>query len=190
VTEQKNNSLAEARDKYRQLRSETYRDTVHELRRAFPEIYGQLRISEITKDALSEFKSWDIEKRYVNWDWPEQSKIVQGKRPSYWEMAIWNKSSLCGLVLGSPSRRRSRLYIEGIEGAPTSHALKGHVLTIALLAAERYADLIGCDEVWIVNPESALLASYLRAGYNPKLFSKFLARVFGTKTFATKNLRG
>lgn len=190
MAEQKKNSLAEARDKYRQIRSETYRDTVVDLRKVSYETYAHLQISEITSNAISEFKTWDIYQRYVTWDWLEQCKIARKKRPSYWEMAIWNKGSLCGLVLGTTSRRRSRLYIEGIEGAPTSHPLKGHILAIALLSTERYADNIGCEEVWVVDPAEELLASYEKAGYNPRLFSKFLARVFGTKTFATKKLRG
>ncbi|PEH90050.1 hypothetical protein CRM82_16935 [Comamonas terrigena] len=110
------------------------------------------------------------------------------KRPSYWEMAIWHKNTLCGLVLGKPSQKRTRLYIEGIEGNPAQHPLKGKIIAIALIASEMYADSIGCDQVWLVEPDPLLLDTYKRAGYNLVLPNKLLKRVFRLKSFATKEL--
>ena len=101
-------------------------------------------------------------------------------------MAIWHKQTLCGLILGGPSRRRNRLYIEGIESNPENHPFKKSIIPIALLASERYAEAIKSKEVWLVSPPEVLIDRYIQAGYTVKPPNKFLARVLRSKTFATK----
>jgi hypothetical protein len=149
--------------------------------------FGSLTITGITPHALETFQSqWDHDLRVVDWDWHEEVKTWRRRRPSYWEIAIWHKQTLCGLVLGGPSRRRGRLYVEGIEGNPGSNPLKKHIIPIALLASERYAALIGSKEVWLVNPEPKLLDIYARAGYLHRPPNKFLAKALRMKSHAVK----
>ena len=146
-----------------------------------------LQIKAITPHALEAFTSdWNHALRLVDWDWEDQQRRWRRRRPSYWEMAIWHKQTLCGLVIGGPSRRRSRLYVEGIEGNPEPHPLKTHIVRVALLGSERYAEAIGCKEVWIVDPAEGLLDLYKNFGYAIRLPNKFLAKVLRQKRFAVK----
>lgn len=149
--------------------------------------YAQLTITSITEHALSSFRSqWNSGLRMVDWDWEHELAIWRKRRPSYWDMAIWHKQTLCGLVLGGPSRRRSRLYVEGIEASPENNPFKSLIIPIALLASERYAELINSKEVWLVEPAEALIDRYTKAGYTVRPPNKFLAKILRKKTFATK----
>lgn len=172
-------------EKYRKIREEVHRATVMVLRQRLP----HLQITAITPRALDFFNLvWRREVRRVDWDWEYQQRCWRKKRPSYWEMAIWHKQILCGLVMGGPSRRRSRLYIEGIEGSPEQHPLKTHIIRIALIGSERYAATIGCKEVWLIEPAEGLLDLYVQFGYTVRPPNKFLAKVFRQKTFAVKSV--
>lgn len=182
--------LASAINKYQLKRTETYSSAVRTLRSVphLKEQFSHVRISEMREHVFDALRGWDHSQRKVNWKWAEEREAVRMKRPSYWEMAIWHRQTLCGLVLGKPSQKRSRLYIEGIEGNPSAHPLKGQIIPIALLASEMYAQSIGCAEVWLVEPHELLLDRYERAGYNLMLRHKLIKKVFGAKSFATKTL--
>lgn len=186
----KTSDLGSAIEKYQQLRSEAYSSAIRVLRlESTSTTFAKLTISEIREHAVEAYRMhWNHAARRVRWDWPKEREIVKMKRPSYWEMAIWHRQTLCGLVLGKPSQKRSRLYIEGIEGNPSQHPLKGQIIPIALIASEMYADSIGCEEVWLVEPDPALLDTYAKAGYHLRLPNKLLKKVFGLKSFATKEL--
>lgn len=161
------------------------------LRSRAAESFHHLTITDITLRAINAFKSqWDHRARRHSWAWDQEVLIWRKKRPSQWEMAIWHKQTLCGLVVGGPSRRRSRLYVEGIEGNPSSHPLKGHIIAIALLASERYAEHIRCKELWLVDPEEELLDSYRSAGYDVRPSNKLLAKFLRRKRFAVKRIEG
>lgn len=190
TTLKKNSDLGSTIGRYQQLRSEAYSSAIRFLRMDdTTSAFSSLTISAIREHAVEALRQqWDHGLRRVRWNWPEEREIVKMKRPSYWEMAIWHRQTLCGLVLGKPSQKRSRLYIEGIEGNPSPHPLKGKITPIALLASEMYANLIGCEEVWLVEPDPALLDTYARAGYHLRLPNKLLKKVFGLKSFATKEL--
>ena len=103
-------------------------------------------------------------------------------------MAIWHKQTLCGLVVGGPSRRRIRLYVEGIEANPEENPLKSQIIPIALLASEQYAGVIGCEEIWLVEPAEALTNLYIKAGYNIRLPNKFIARILRQNRYAVKKI--
>ncbi|BBL25337.1 hypothetical protein [Comamonas terrigena] len=188
--EKKDPDLNNAVTKYQQIRVETYSAAVRQLRMTTTDsAFESLTISEIRDRAAEAYlQHWNHSLRRVRWKWLEMREQLRMKRPSYWEMAIWHKNTLCGLVLGKPSQKRTRLYIEGIEGNPAQHPLKGKIIAIALIASEMYADSIGCDQVWLVEPDPLLLDTYKRAGYNLVLPNKLLKRVFRLKSFATKEL--
>lgn len=182
-------SLVEVENKYKKCRETAHRCTVKALRAGSDPRANHLTITGLTEHAISTFKqNWNQSARMVDWDWEELTAKTRRKKPSFWEMAIWHKQTLCGMVLGYPSRRRSRLYVEGIEGNPESNPLKSAIIPIALLCSERYAESIGCSEVWLVSPAPALVDLYARAGYNLRLPSNFLARVFRKTTFAVKKV--
>lgn len=177
------NPLSAAEERYRKDREEIHRKTVMTFRQSLQ----HLQITSITTRALESLSStWNCGLRTVDWDWGYQQRVWRKRRPSYWEMAIWHKQTLCGLVLGGPSRRRSRLYVEGIEGNPSTTPLKTHIIPIALIGSEMYASSIGCKEVWLVDPAEGLLDRYVKAGYTIKSPNKFLAKVLRQKRFAVK----
>lgn len=180
-------NLREVEEKYRELREKAHRSTVMKFREIGDSKFAHLTITPITPHALGALNSqWTQSERLVSWVWEEQANLWRKKRPSHWEMAIWHKQTLCGLVLGGPSRRRSRLYVEGIEGHPVGNPLKAQIIPIALSASERYAESVGCKEVWLVEPAESLLDLYQRAGYNLKLPNKFLAKVLRLNRYAVK----
>lgn len=179
----------EAVQKYRSRRESVHRSVLMDLRRsaAAPKFH-HVTLTEVTERALEFCESkWTTSDRKVSWNWREELKKWKAKRPSHWEMAIWHKQILCGLVLGGPSRRRSRLYVEGIEGHPIQHPLKQQIIPIALVASERYAVHIGCKEIWLVDP-GELLDLYKKAGYHLRPPNKFLAKILRLKPHAVKSL--
>lgn len=180
--------LTSAINKYQLKRSETYSNVIRSLRGEDEEQFAHIKISEMREHVFDAYRSWDHSQRRVSWRWEEERETARMKRPSYWEMAIWHRQTLCGLVLGKPSQKRSRLYIEGIEGNPSGHPFKGLIIPIALIASEMYAHSIGCKEVWLVEPHEDLLDRYQQAGYNLMLRHKLIKKVFGAKSFATKTL--
>lgn len=182
----KNTALHSAEATYRAHREAVHRSTVMALRKRDASKFTPLTITAITEHALSSFRSqWNHDLRVVDWDWEVELATWRKKRPSYWDMAIWHKQTLCGLVLGGPSRRRSRLYVEGIESNP-ENPFKKFIIPIALLASERYAETIKSKEVWLVSPHEALVDTYISAGYTVRPPNKFLAKILRSKTFATK----
>lgn len=179
------NTLSVAEKKYRDARENTHRRTVMLLRGNLQ----HLQVTAITPHAIYAFSAtWNHGLRRVDWDWEGQQKIWHKRRPSYWEMAIWHKRTLCGLIIGGPSRRRSRLYVEGIEGNPSSTPLKTHILRVALFASEMYAEAIGCREVWVVEPAKELHDLYVAFGYNVRLPNKLLSKVLRRTSYAVKSV--
>ncbi len=186
---QKYVSLADVEQKYKQQREEVHRSIVMRLRSNDAGKFSHLTITAITQRAFDVYDTqWNQVVRRVSWNWPKEVIHWRRKKPSYWEMAIWHKQTLCGLVLGGPSRRRSRLYVEGIEALPEENPFKSQIIPIALLASEQYAVSIGCEEVWLVDPPDALLPSYIKAGYNVRLPNKFFARIFRKTRMAIKKV--
>ena len=187
--ETKNSSLLKAVQKYRHKRENVHRAVLMDLRQSGTSTkFHHVTLTEITERALEFFEqNWVTSGRRVSWNWREELVKWKTRRPSHWEMAIWHRQTLCGLVLGGPSRRRSRLYVEGIEGYPAPHPLKRQIIPVALIAAERYAVDIGCKEIWLVDP-GPLLDLYVKAGYHLRPPNKFLAKVLRLKAHAVKTL--
>lgn len=77
------------------------------------------------------------------WDWDQIARI-QPHNADNLELAIWSDEILCGLMVGHVSKRRTRLLLDVIEGAPfIPHPLQGRVLDIGVLVAEYYAKVSG-----------------------------------------------
>lgn len=80
-------------------------------------------------------------------------------------MAAWHEHHLCGLLIARTTSSKKTLYIEGIEGAPYSHPLKGSVILICIDAAEKYAQMLGANEIRIRDPDPAVVQAYTNQGY-------------------------
>lgn len=150
-----------AEEKYRRYRADVYA----ELSRP-GESSRKIRLEPITAAALKTFKEvWLLHDRRVDWNWPEEVEIWRRKCPSRLEMSVWHENHLCGLLIARTSSNRKKLYIEGIEGAPYHHPLKGSVIPICISAAETYAGMIDAMEVRVRDPDPAVESSYIELGY-------------------------
>ena len=99
------------------------------------------------------------------WDWPQLAQSCVAK-PEAFHLAIWSQTILCGLAVGRPSRAKSSLTVEFIEGSPEpSHPLKGSILALTIVAADAYARAIGCLMLRISEPAPGLLPIYAEFGF-------------------------
>ena len=99
------------------------------------------------------------------WDWPQLALSYLAK-PEAFHLAIWSQTLLCGLAVGRPSRARSLLTVEFIEGSPEpSHPLKGSILALTIVAADAYARAIECLTLRISEPAAGLLPIYAEFGF-------------------------
>jgi hypothetical protein len=108
---------------------------------------------------------WLLHERRVNWDWPAEVALWRSKCPSRLEMSVWHEHHLCGLLIARTTSSKKILYIEGIEGAPYSHPLKGLVIPACIAASEAYAAMLGAKEVRVQAPDPAVVPAYCELGY-------------------------
>ena len=88
-------------------------------------------------------------------------------------LAIWYGSDLCGLALGHASRSRaggvrhtvSLTYVERRPEPPTV-PLRGHVIPLAIAAAQNYGYALGSSRLLLRHPDRNLLWYYLLLGFD------------------------
>jgi hypothetical protein len=118
------------------------------------------------------------------WDW---ARIVaaQPRSPDNLDLAIWSGDVLCGLMVGRPSRSRTRLLLELVEGAPfVPHPLQGRVLDVSLLVAEYYARGVGARRLRLMNPLRGMQGRYIaRYGFGPAVAA-------GRQTYQEREVTG
>jgi len=132
-------------------------------------VTSRFKLDGIGSSALQAFAQvWKTHGRLVQWDWLIETMHWKKKQHARLELAIWHGMHLCGLMLGSTSKRKKILYIRGIEGAPYKHPLKGSVVPICIEVAEAYAALLGSEEIHILSPHPKLVPLYTKLGYNFK----------------------
>jgi hypothetical protein len=151
-----------AERKYAGFRSATFKDVSRRM-----QLSKRYKLDEINPQAIKTYKEvWMAEERLVDWDWPREVARFQRNCTSRIELAIWQEKHLCGLMVGNTSKQKNILYVQGIEGAPYKHPLKGEVIPLCIEVAESYAKSIGCTELRIINPEPAVMPLYAELGYN------------------------
>jgi hypothetical protein len=92
------------------------------------------------------------------WDWVA-SRELHRNDPSVFGAAILIGERLCGLALATVSNAAVRVNL--LEGDPRPDCmLKGHVLRIILEASACYAQLLGRDELHVLDPVEGLIATY------------------------------
>lgn len=101
---------------------------------------------------------WDWERMYH--DYHSHSGVKR------FDIALSAGGVLSALCYGIPSRRKLTLKLHAISRRPYDNPLQGKILTIILFAADAYARLLGCEELWICNPMNEKLVDvYQRYGY-------------------------
>ncbi len=82
------------------------------------------------------------------------------------DVALSAGGVLSALCYGAPSRKKLTLKLHAISRRPYDNPLQGKILTIILFAADAYARLLGCEELWICNPMNEKLVDvYQKYGY-------------------------
>jgi hypothetical protein len=92
------------------------------------------------------------------WDWIA-SRELHRNDPSVFGAAILIGERLCGLALATVSNAAVR--VNPLEGDPSPDcALKGDVLRIILEASACYAQVLGREELHVLDPVEGLIATY------------------------------
>lgn len=118
--------------------------------------------------------------------WGEQASLFPWEEVCYWkandlrgfDLSIWYGADLCGLCYASP--RKSRLCIKVIllESNPdNAHPLEGEIASLALTAIDFYARMLGCREIEIQEPVSAVRPLYEALGFSDTADGRLVIRV-------------
>jgi hypothetical protein len=151
----------QAEVKYRDLRTIAYELTLEQLPYQDREA---ISLGEIT-DAASVALNRRQDSRTVDWDWRFGVGSYRKRYPNRFELAIWYNRALCGLSLGRPSFRGTRVRLDFVERVPGENPLAGRVVPVALTAYEIYARLIGASQVRIMDPLRGLVDYYSSFNY-------------------------
>ena len=136
-----------------------------------------LRLLPINDDALQQAEElWTLPPlaqadRPPVFDW---RKIYQQVRasPRRFDMAIWNGSLLCGLMVGKAFRGKMNQHVDSnvtirfLQSAPPAvNVLRGNIALIAIEAAENYATVLGKRYVYVKSPLHEVMTLYTGLGF-------------------------
>jgi hypothetical protein len=161
-------AYAAARDRHARIRSDAYavaRDNALQQQLCGPELwYG-----DIDAHALAVWKeAWTgvHPSGAGRWNWPALVEQLP-KRAAVLPVAIWYGNDLCGMAVGHASRsrfNRSRhtVTLTHIERRPEppSVPVRGHITSLAIMAAEAYGEAVGARRLRLLNPDRNLLSYY------------------------------
>lgn len=155
----------DAENKYKSYRSEVQKH----VKESLP--YGDSKniiLTDITTAALNQSRLWNlIPERKVDFDWEFDSKEYRKRHPNRFELAIWYQNRLESLSLGRPSYNDSRVRLELTERIAGNSMLKGRSFAITELALIAYANLLGAEEIRIMQPiNDSVKNYYVGRGYN------------------------
>jgi hypothetical protein len=127
-----------------------------------------IRLTEITANALSESREWGNSKtRVKNWDWVEGYSVFKFRYPKRFEMALWESSKLVGLSMGRPTYQGTALRLDVVEASPLDLGDRPAIFEAVLLGYGIYARLINAKQIRIMNPVNERVKSYYER-YNYK----------------------
>lgn len=158
-------SFLAAQSRYADLRELVYEVTDQE--------YGSLAIScrEISFADAQLADSWRAQWREREkvpcWEWKDQYQTCHGNNGmKRFDIALHSAGQLWALCYGMPTKRKLTLKLHTLARNPVNNPLAGRILEIVLFAADAYARLLGCREIWLVEPmNERLVAQYQTAGY-------------------------
>jgi hypothetical protein len=153
-----------AETKYRDYRAEVFKSVKQVLN--YPDS-NLINLRDIDTAALVQARLWEqLPERQVDFNWEQDSKIFRKRYPKRFELAIWHQNRLESLALGRPSYNGSRLRLELIERLAVNSWLKGRAFLITELCLIAYGNLLGADEVRVMEPISEGVKNYyISRGY-------------------------
>ncbi|WP_444915209.1 hypothetical protein [Microbulbifer sp. TRSA007] len=104
------------------------------------------------------------------WDWVELFKSYQNK-PNRFEIALTSAGTLGALAYGQTSRAGSKVRLDFIESTPVRPSPLGmRSLPVISAAATLFADIVGADEIWVIEPFAHLEETYKSVGFGPRTY--------------------
>ncbi len=128
---------------------------------------SKICLSDIDNKALTQVRLWNgLLERKVDFDWGPNHSIFKKRYPKRFELAIWYQNRLESLALGRPSFNGTRVRLELVERVATNSMLKGRAFAITELALIAYANLLGAEEVRVMQPiNESVRDYYISKGY-------------------------
>lgn len=153
-----------AENRYREYRAEVFKYVKNALTYSDSQY---INLMDIDMRALTQARLWDrIPGRKVDFDWENDSRIYRKRYPKRFELAIWYQGRLESLALGRPSYNGSRVRLDLVERLAGNSHLKGRAFLITELCLIAYANLLGADEVRIMEPiNDSVKNYYVSRGY-------------------------
>ncbi len=124
----------------------------------------RIRYEPITQIALDHSYLWGPGAELFPWeDVPDWKR----KDPKSFDISLWYDQDLCGLCYASPKNSAICIKIILLEGKPdVTHPLKGEVASLALIAIDKYARMLGCSEIEIQDPAPGVIGWYKELGFD------------------------
>lgn len=155
-----------AENKYEVFREVTY-ETVME---QFPEITARgitLR-DAFTADSWKTIDRGSSRRVRAEWNWAQEFPYYQN-RPNRFEISLSRGGVLGALCYGQTSKYGTRVRMNLIESTPTRPTPLGmRALPILSYAAAVFADIVGADELWVLDPDPGLEELYISEGFSSR----------------------
>jgi len=155
----------DAEDKYKGYRGIVFEEVMSNLNYHDSK---HIKLNDICPRALIQARLWnDIPNRKVDFNWEKDCNIYRQKYPNRFEMAIWYQNRLESLSLGRPSFNSTRVRLELVERVSGFSHLQGRAFQITELSLIAYANLLGAEEIRIMQPiNESVKKYYISRGYS------------------------
>ena len=135
---------------YAQLREQSRAQAVSKMPLRLQE---SVKLEDINGRTIAQLSRWETHPdRRVMWSWPQWASRYAAIYPKRFELAIWFHSMVCSASLGRPTWGAGKLRLDMIESSPEKTPLTGQTVRLTVLVAETYADMIGAEQIRIMNP--------------------------------------
>lgn len=155
-----------AEDKYKLIREVTYEAVME----SFPDILAKeidLKTT-LTADLWKTIDETSARKNRATWDWAREYPYYQ-KRPNRFEISLWKGGVLCALCYGQTSKFGSKVRMNLIESTPVRPNPMGmRALPVLSFSAAVFADIVGADELWVLDPDPRLEGVYMKEGFSSR----------------------
>lgn len=109
-----------------------------------------------TEQARNERGSWSWQSAYLHYQ----------NHPNRFEITLRASGVLCALCYGQTSQHHTRVRMNLIEATPQRPSPLGRrALPVVAFAASTFAELVGADEVWLIDPDPRLERLYVGEGF-------------------------
>jgi hypothetical protein len=139
-------------NKYQKIRNFSYLQAQANI------IPSDVILKPIDDYALEAYQNWPD--RMVDWDWVKIVKKYR-KNTKRFEVAVWYQNELMGLAIGKPSRAKTLVRINFIEGrADRPTILRKRIVPITIKVGMNYGILLQAKKLFIMEPFLELINYY------------------------------